>query len=593
MNALLTTAVFFSLTLGSADWTTEFERSNGRRTSTYTETAAYCERLDKASKWIRYESFGRSGEGRPLPALIVDKDGDFSAERAHKHGKAIVFVQAGIHAGEIDGKDAGLILIREMAITRERANLLDHVTLVFIPIYNVDGHEHVQPYNRVNQDGPENAGYRATATFLNLNRDYMKADAPETRAWLSLWNRWSPDFFVDCHVTNGADYPYVVTYLMEVFENTDPGVAAWARDDFAPVLEAGMRGSGFPLVHYVEFRDGHDPKSGLKTWASTPRFSTGYVALANRPALLVETHMLKDYATRVRGTHAILQHILEIVGDRAEELRRINVEADARTTSAWSKEPDQDALPLTFEIDYTDSVMIDFEGYEYRPEKSDVTGGTWYRYGTTPVPMKIPCFNRQKVTLAIPLPQQYWIPPQWADVIDRLEAHGIEMTRLEAPQTEHVIAFRLTDPNWSPTPFEGHHTVTFDTEEEAGEVGIGELHTYPAGTVVVDMAQPRAKIVAHLLEPEAPDALVQWGFFDTIFDPKEYVETYVMERIAREMLRDDEALTRDFKEAMRDSALANHPKRVRDWFYERSPYVETRVGEYPVVRVPRVGLRVQ
>ncbi|HXV14493.1 MAG TPA: M14 family metallopeptidase, partial [Candidatus Krumholzibacteria bacterium] len=308
------------------DWSTEFERTGGRLTSTYAQTIEYCRRLDKASKWIRFESFGKSGEGRDLPLLIVDKNGDFSAERAHKRGKAIVFVQAGIHSGEIDGKDAGLILVREMAITRERADLLDRITLVFIPIYNVDGHEHVQPYNRVNQKGPENAGFRATATFLNLNRDYMKADAPETRAWLSLWNRWDPDFFVDCHVTNGADYAYVVTYLMEVFANADPGVAAWSRDRFVPELEPRMRESGFPVVHYVEFRRDHDPASGLKTWASTPRFSTGYVALANRPALLVETHMLKDYATRVTGTHAILQRTLEIVGEQADEVRRINVE---------------------------------------------------------------------------------------------------------------------------------------------------------------------------------------------------------------------------------------------------------------------------
>ncbi|MCI0452568.1 MAG: M14 family metallopeptidase [Candidatus Latescibacteria bacterium] len=577
------------------DWTTEFERSGGRLTATYQETIDYCRRLDKASKWIRFESFGKSGEGRELPLLIVDKNGDFSAEHAHKRGKAIVLVQAGIHSGEIDGKDAGLILIREMAITRERESLLDHVTLVFIPIYNVDGHEHVAPYNRVNQKGPDNAGFRANATFLNLNRDYMKADAPETRAWLSLWNRWDPDLLVDCHVTNGADYPYVVTYLVEVFENADPGVAAWTRDRFVPPLGAGMRESGFPLVHYVDFRDGHDPKSGLKTWASTPRFSTGYVALANRPALLVETHMLKDYASRVRGTHAILGRTLEIAGREAKDLRRINVEADARSASLWETKPEAGGVvPLRFETDYSDSVMIDFEGYEYRPETSDVTGGTWHRYGTTPVAMRVPLFHRQKATLSVLVPQQYWIPPQWTDVIARLEAHGIEMTRLAAPQTEHTVVYRLLDPKWASTPFEGRHTVTYDVKP------FGETRTYPAGTVVVDMAQRRSRIAVHLLNPSAPDALAQWGFFDTVFEAKEYVEDYVMEEIAREMLSDSsfggisrDVFARRFREAMRDTALAGHPERVRAWFYKNSPYAETRVGEYPVVSVSRVGIQVQ
>ena len=584
MHTILLPLVLLTASASTNDWTTAYERSNGRLTFTYDETVDYCRRLDKASKWIRYESFGKSGEGRDLPLLIVDKHGDFTAERAHKRGKAVVLVQAGIHSGEIDGKDAGLILIREMAITRERASLLDHVTFVFIPIYNVDGHEHVKPYNRVNQDGPENAGFRANATFLNLNRDYMKADAPETRAWLSLWQRWDPDFFADSHVTNGADYTYVVTYLMEVFENVDAGVAAWSRDRFKPVLEPRMRESGFPLVHYVGFRDGHDPQSGLKTWASTPRFSTGYVALANRPALLIETHMLKDYPSRVRGTHAILQHTLEIVGSQAAEIRRINIEADARTAALWSKERDEGGgLPLTFEIDYTDSVMIDFEGYEYLPEKSEITGGTWHRYGTTPLPMRIPMFNRQRIKSGVVLPQQYWIPPQWTDVIERLEAHGIKLARLAAPQTEYIWTYRLTQPVWTSTPFEGHHTATYTTERRA------LTRTYPAGTVVVDMAQRRARIAANLLEPEAPDALVQWGFFDGIFDAKEYVESYVMEDIARQMLRNDDALEREFKEAMQDTSLANHPKRVLDWFYARSRYAETRIGEYPVVRIPRVG----
>lgn len=584
MHTLLLPLLLLAANPGETDWTTAYERSSGRLTSTYDETIDYCRRLDKASKWIRYESFGKSGEGRDLPLLIVDKHGDFSAERAHKRGKAVVLVQAGIHSGEIDGKDAGLILIREMAITRERAHLLDHVTFVFIPIYNVDGHEHVKPYNRVNQDGPENAGFRANATLLNLNRDYMKADAPETRAWLSLWQRWDPDFFADCHVTNGADYAYVVTYDIEVFENADPGVAAWSRQQYVPAIESSMRASGFPMVHYVSFRRGHDPQSGLTTWAYTPRFSTGYVALANRPALLIETHMLKDYPSRVRGTRAILQHTLEIVGGQAAEIRRINTAADARTAAMWERSHDDGAtLPLRFELDPTDSVMIDFEGYEYRPEKSEITGGTWHRYGTTPVRMRIPMFHRQKTTHAVVVPQQYWIPPQWTDVIERLQAHGIEMTRLAAPQTEYTGTYRLTQPVWTSPPFEGHHTVTYKTET------ISESRTYPAGTVVVDMAQPGARIAAHLLEPEAPDALVQWGFFDMIFDAKEYAESYVIEDIARGMLRDDASLAGQFKEAMRDTALANHPERVRAWFYQRSRYAETRIGEYPVVRVLRVG----
>jgi murein tripeptide amidase MpaA len=561
--------------LAATDWSTEFERSNGRLTATYDQTIEYCRRLDSASKWIRFESFGKSGEGRDLPLLIVDKDGDFSPERAHKHGKAIVLVQAGIHSGEIDGKDAGLMLIREMAITRERESLLDHVTFVFIPIYNVDGHEHVHPYNRVNQDGPENAGFRANATALNLNRDYMKADAPETRAWLALWNRWNPDFFADCHVTDGADYPYVVTYFVETSRTADPGVAAWTRDRYVPALEPAMRQSGFPLMYYCDFRKPHDPRSGFKTGASTPRFSTGYVALANRPALLIETHMFKDYATRVKGTHAMLLHTLEIVGRDASQLLHTNADADARTVHAAA---DFDTLALSIDVSDRDSVMIDFEGYEYTAVKSDLTGGTWHRFGKTPVTMKIPHFATHRVTAKTTLPAKYYIPPQWTEIIARLEMHGVELTRLEAPVTTRVTSYRLSKPSWAQEPFEGHHAVKFTTERTAEE------RTFPAGTVVVDTAQRRAKIAAGLLEPEAPDALVKWGFLDTIFEAKEYVESYVMEGIARDMLK-DASLASQWKQAQADTTLMGRPQRIRDWFYQRSRFAETRVGVYPVGRV--------
>lgn len=575
MHLLLLPALLLAASPSSADWTTEFERTNGRRTFTYDETIEFCRRLDKASKWVRYQSFGKSGEGRDLPVLIVDRNGDFSAEKVHKRGKAIVFVQAGIHSGEIDGKDAGLILIREMTITRERASLLDHVTFVFIPIYNVDGHELVRPYNRVNQNGPENAGFRATATFLNLNRDYMKADAPETQAWLSLWNSWAPDFFADCHVTDGADYPYVVTYVAETHATADPDVAAWTRERYVPELWTRMDASGFPLMHYSEFRVEHDPKSGLKTGVSTPRFSTGYVALANRPALLIETHMFKDYATRVRGTHAILLHTLELVGESAAELRAINVAADRRSAELSSRGAE---VPLAFELTYQDSTMIDFDVYDYTAEKSEVSGGIWYRYGKTPTRVKVPRFTTQRTLAAVSLPRQYWIPPQWTETIARLDAHGIAYTRLASPRTERVECYRLTAPTWDAKPFEGRHPLKFTTTRRT------ETRSFPAGTVIVDTSQPRARIAAGLLEPEAPDALVKWGMFDSIFEAKEYVESYVMEGIARDMLRDDPSLAREFAEAKRDTLLSNHPDAVRTWFYQRSRYAETRVGEYPVVR---------
>lgn len=367
--------------------TTEFERSGGVRTGTYDEAVAICRRLADASPLVHFESFGTSGEGRALPVLIVDRDGLRDPAAARRAGRVVVLVQAGIHAGEIDGKDAGLMLVREMTVTKSQRALLARVTLVFVPILNVDGHERSGPYNRPNQNGPESMGFRVNASNLNLNRDYIKADSPEIRAWLSLFNRWQPDLFIDCHVTDGADYQYVMTYLVDDGPIADAAVGAWARTRFVPALETRMRDAGWPLAPYCDFRVWHDPKSGLKGPSGSPRFSTGYVALRNRIGLLVETHMLKDYKTRVAGTRQMLIEALTIANQDGDRLRDAVARADQRVASATFRRA---PLEMAWRVDLAESTMIDFLGYDYTIEKSALTGGDWIRFSDRPVTFRIP-----------------------------------------------------------------------------------------------------------------------------------------------------------------------------------------------------------
>ena len=240
------------------DWATPAEKSNFRKTPNYNETMAYLKRLEAASPWIRVTSFGRSASGHELPLVIASKEQAFSPGAAAATGKAIVLIQNAIHAGEMDGKDSSLMLLREMAITKARAALLDHVILLVLPVYNVEGYERFGPYMRINQNGPEETGWRVNARNLNLNRDYMKADAPETRAFLKLFNDWLPDFFVDCHVTDGADYQYDVTYLLEDGPGVYSPLAAWLRESFQPRLEASVGRSGHLIAPLVWPRDNND-----------------------------------------------------------------------------------------------------------------------------------------------------------------------------------------------------------------------------------------------------------------------------------------------------------------------------------------------
>jgi murein tripeptide amidase MpaA len=212
----------------TTDWTTPAERSHFRTTPSYAQTKAYLERVAAASPaTIHLTRFGISPEGRDLMLVVAAKDGEFTPEAARKSGKEILLVQSGIHAGEIEGKDAALMLLRDLSAGGKHANLLDHAILVWLPIFNVDGHERSNPYNRINQNGPEAMGFRATAQQLNLNRDYMKADAPEMRAWLAMFDTWMPDLFMDIHTTDGADYQYDLTWYLEEWGSLDPAVKTW------------------------------------------------------------------------------------------------------------------------------------------------------------------------------------------------------------------------------------------------------------------------------------------------------------------------------------------------------------------------------
>jgi hypothetical protein len=559
----------------TTDWTTDFERSGGKRTPRYAETVAYCQRLADASPWVRFTRFGTSARGRDLPLLVVTRDGAFDPDAARAAGNAVVLVQAGIHAGEIDGKDAGLMLVRDIAFTRAREALLDHVTLLFIPVFNVDGHERFGPHNRINQNGPESMGWRVTAQNLNLNRDYLKADTPEMRSWLRLFDAWQPDLFVDCHVTDGADYQYAVTYALEIFGGMDPALTEWTRERFLAPLESAMAADGIPIQRYGSFRVRHEPRSGLNSWVAPPRLSQGYTAIRNRPGLLIETHMLKDYATRVAGTYAMLRHTLAIAGAERGRLRALVAAADAHTASgAFRARP----FPLTFRVG-PDSVMIDFLGVAYDVIESDLTGGKWHRYGGRPVTWRIPYFHAQVPKTAVRLPEAYVIPPEWTEVIDRLWLHGVRLARTSRERTIEVDSYRFEDARWRNDPYEGRHPVTLRAEP------IRERRVIPSGSVVVDMNQPAARVAAHILEPAGPDSYVYWGFFDAVFEVKEYVESYVIEAMAREMLADS-ALARAFAEQQRtDPEFAADTGAIRRWFHRRTPYWDDRVGVYPVGRI--------
>ncbi len=559
------------------DWQTFAEQTDYRKTPRYAETIAFARKLDKASDLIVYQSFGKSGEGRDLPLLIASNDKTFTVDAARRKGKAIILIQAGIHSGEIDGKDAGFALLRDIAITKARVDLLKNAVILFVPIYNVDGHELVSAYNRVNQNGPEEMGFRATSANLNLNRDYMKADAPETRAFLKLWNSWKPDFFIDCHVTDGADFRYNVTYEYAHFQEVSRVIKDWMDEHFDKNVVPKVEAEGNLLTHYIEFA-GREVTGGVATFIATPRFATGYVPLRNRAGLLIETHSLKPYKSRVRGTYDVLRYTIEEINRNKASLLAANKKADAETVERGKTYDDKRQFPLRLEI--TDkSTPFAFKGVEYRIADSEISGTKQIIYGTKPLDITIPKFDEAKISAFAVPPLYYIVPPQWKEAIEVLQAHGVQFQRLTKPLKIEVESYRFSDVKYAAASFESRITVNFKANP------IKETREFPANSVVIPLAQETANVIIHLLEPSSPDSFVYWGFFNAIFEQKEYGESYVIEKLAREMLEKDANLRKEFEEKLKDEKFAKSPSARLGFFYERSPYFDKRIGLYPVGRI--------
>jgi murein tripeptide amidase MpaA len=592
--AALLVASPFGLCAQTPDWRTPAEVSDYRTTPDYAETVAYLEHIAAAAPGqVRIENFGKTSEGRDLKIVIASKDGVFDPVAIHASGRAILLVQNSIHAGEMDGKDSCLALLRDMVITKTKAALLDRVVFVFIPVYNIDGHERRSAYNRINQNGPEVAGWRANGSNLNLNRDYMKADAPETRAFLKMFHRWLPDFFVDDHVTDGMDYQYDVTFLIDDTPDVAPATAKWLHETVTPELDTQVNAAGhksFPTL--INLNDDTDPAKGLSFNSNQPRFSTGYMILENRPGLLVELHMLKDYRTRVTGNYEILRALLEVMNRDAAKLIALNRAADAAASRLGAHPLGNEKFPLA--VDWNgETTPIVFHGYQYTRALSEVSGGMWVSYRHEPWNVTLPMATGAKVTASTTPPAAYIVPPQWTGAIDVLAAHDVTMRRTTAPWTGKVERYRCSGMQWQGPPFESRHPI-FGGEGSGAQPGrygqctlTTETMTFPAGSVVVPLDQRLSKVAIHWLEPDAPDSALRWGFFDAIFEQKEYGEGYVLEKLARENMAKDPALKAEFERRIQaDPRFASSPDARLEFFYERSPwFLANHIGEYLVGRL--------
>jgi hypothetical protein len=560
-------------------WRTHAERTGHVETGRYAEAVDFCRRLAAASPHARYTTFGVSGEGRELPLLILSTERAFTPEAARRSRRPLVLVQNCIHAGECEGKDACLELARDMLICGEHTGLLRGVNLLILPIFNVDGHERFSAFNRINQNGPAEMGWRTTAVNLNLNRDYIKADAVEMQAWLRLWNSWQPDLLIDDHTTDGHDDQYDLYYAVTADQGVATAIAGWVREFLLPGVLPALASDGYLALPYAFPRNPAVLTEGITAIGPMgPRLSTGYAAACNRVGILVETHASLPYRRRVRATYDFLRHTLQTINEAPSRLRDAARQADQEAVRTHGGDHDGQ-VPLRFE-DTNEAHRFTYHGIEARQRPSEITGGDVLEYSGKSVDVQTDLFEGSRITLAVTPPAAYLIPPQWTDVIQRLALHGVRFTRLKAPCTLEVESYRFEDVKFGATPYEGRQTARYES------VPVRQQRHFPAGTVVVPLAQPRAKLAVHLLEPDAPDSLVGWGLFNTIFERKEYFESHVMEPIARQMLAADPELRKEFEEHLAaDESFAKDPRQRLDFFYRRSPYWDAAYGVYPVARL--------
>ncbi len=552
-------------------WITPAEISDLTTSPNYADTIAFLNKMAAASPLIRLQTFGKTAMGRDMVVAIVSTDDVGNATPALNHTKPLLLVQAGIHSGEIDGKDAGLMLLRDIAFGG-KSKLVKDVNFLFVPIFNIDGHERSGIYNRPNQRGPVNQGWRTTAQNLNLNRDYAKADAPEMRAMLGLIQKYKPDFYMDAHVTDGMDYQYDVTFGFQGDTGNwaaSPHIAQWMRDVYMPGATRALKDNGHTPGPLIFERDNRKPTAGRVNDGFSPRFSQTYGDMIHMASVLIENHSLKNYRRRVLGTYVLLEQTLATLARDGASLK---------AAAAKDKAAHPAQLPTAWTLEDKPGRYVEFLPVAHEMWASPASGVEEVKWQGKPAAvLSVPLYESVP-TIQLQRPKAYYVPVTKPDVIERLKIQGIQFETLTAAKTVSVEMSTFPDAKHESQPFEGRFTV-LPGEPQRSQQNV----TFPAGSVRVSTDQDLGDLAVMLLDPQSEDSFFAWGFFPEIMQRTEYAEGYVMAPLAERMMAADPALKEEFeKKVKEDAAFASNANARLAWFYARTPYYDTAYKLYPV-----------
>ncbi|WP_309613325.1 M14 family metallopeptidase [Flavobacterium sp.] len=575
-------------------WITPTEKTNFVTTPSYDETMSWLKKLADASPLLTIISIGKSPEGRDIFMIIASTEKTVTPAGLQQSGKPLLLVQAGIHSGEIDGKDAGMMLLRDIAFGNKKS-LLDKVNLLFIPILSVDAHERFSAYNRPNQRGPENMGWRTNAQNLNLNRDYAKLDTREVRAVIKVMNEYDPLLYMDIHVTDGADYQYDITYALYENQGYSKSISNWLTSKFKTNVDRDLSANGHVPGEQLTPVNDRDFSQGNLLTIGEPRFSNAYGDLRHMATVLIETHSLKPYKQRVLGTYVLLESVLKILASDGQLLKQNTLsdraKREPKVNMRWRVPQMANAMSLDSQFNSVkkndlakapDSLKL--LGITSKILKSAITNADYVTWTGEPTTMTVANFKGSEPIDFVNRPKAYYVPPTCTEVIERLKLHGIQMEIVKQPREVTVEMYRIQDVKFQndggkPLPFEGHMQVKGTPIPETRK------QVFAAGSVYISTDQPLGDLAMLLLEPKSPDSFLSWGFFDQIFQRTEYIEAYVMEPMAKKMLEDSPELQKEFeKKKAEDKAFANDQNAILTWFYSKTKYYDERYLLYPVGR---------
>ncbi len=550
---------------------TFFEKGNGNQSASYQETIAYFKMLAADFPTIQMKEMGLTDSGEPLHMITFNPDKEFDFDKIQKT-KAVLFVNNGIHAGEPDGIDATMQFYRDLATGRMKAP--KNTVLVTIPVYNIGGALNRNSTTRANQDGPEVYGFRGNARNYDLNRDLMKSDTRNTKSFVEIFQKINADVFIDNHVSNGSDYQYKLTYIMTQHNKLGTVLGDFMNDEMMPALVKDLQKKKIETTPYVDsFKD--TPDKGFGQFVDSPRYTTGYTSLFNTIGFVVETHMLKKYAERVKMTYEYMKTTMDFTDANYQKIKELRVK------NLEQYQPKK-SYTLKWEMDSTKATKFTFLGYEAGYKKSEATTGDRLYYDRSkPYKKDVPYIKEFKSAKEIVIPTAYIVPRGYWNIIDLLKNNNISFRQFKNDTVVEVESYRIADFKTSSFAYEGHYPHR-NTTVTSTKVKMN----FAKGDYYVPTNQKGVKYLLEAFEPEGVDSFFNWNFFDAILQQKEHYSQYIFEDTAAQILKDNPTLKAELEtKKQNDREFAKSAEAQLDWIYKHSVYYEKAHMQYPVYRL--------